>query len=420
VDPTHVNLKNIRDDVRYRIFEYLWGRGVRSRELEYDSTVLNRVKNRRVRVSDHLLEKLLKHLTLEEFAKLVSGWEVKPPSSEPSDLSNAILQVKSSINVLRSVVTQFPQLSSLIYQEIADFTKSLKNYSVKVSEDHILKFEKLLRDRSRETSRKHIQYLRKALKDLGFELNAEKLQEYVLELMEESMHVARHTSKSLKLFIKLVLKDPNLYSSFRIPRVESPLKDLPSLDDVKAIAKAVTWPPAKAYYALLVETGLRPGEVFSLKVDDVDFEKRMVKPKRITNTKRAYISFFSEPLRKYLTEEYLPYRSRFIDEHEVRLRNLLRNSVESWKTLLFPFKDSAIRSSIYDAMDKTLGRRFKLYDFRAFYASYMSLRGVPGQVIDILQGRMPPSEFRILTQHYLAFQVEDLKKIYDQAGLSIL
>jgi hypothetical protein len=33
---------------------------------------------------------------------------------------------------------------------------------------------------------------------------------------------------------------------------------------------------------------------------------------------------------------------------------------------------------------------------------------------------MPPSEFRILTQHYLAFQVEDLKKIYDQAGLSIL
>jgi hypothetical protein len=29
-------------------------------------------------------------------------------------------------------------------------------------------------------------------------------------------------------------------------------------------------------------------------------------------------------------------------------------------------------------MDRALGGRFRLYDLRAFYASYMSLKGVPG------------------------------------------
>ena len=71
-------------------------------------------------------------------------------------------------------------------------------------------------------------------------------------------------------------------------------------------------------------------------------------------------------------------------------------------------------------MDKALGGRFRLYDLRSFFASYMSLEGLPGQAIDILQGRVPPREFRVLAQHYLAFSVEGLRRMYGQAGLSVL
>ncbi len=46
--------------------------------------------------------------------------------------------------------------------------------------------------------------------------------------------------------------------------------------------------------------------------------------------------------------------------------------------MLFPFKDSTLRASIYAAMDKALGRWFRLYDLRAFFASYMSLKGCLG------------------------------------------
>jgi intergrase/recombinase len=71
-------------------------------------------------------------------------------------------------------------------------------------------------------------------------------------------------------------------------------------------------------------------------------------------------------------------------------------------------------------MERTLGRRFRLYDLRAFFASYLSIKGVPGQVIDLLQGRVPPREFQILARHYLAIGVKELREIYDRAGLSVL
>ncbi len=59
------------------------------------------------------------------------------------------------------------------------------------------------------------------------------------------------------------------------------------------MAKAIGWPPAKAYYCMLAETGLRPGEVLELRLGDVDLKGRTVKPRRLTETKKAYVLFIS-------------------------------------------------------------------------------------------------------------------------------
>jgi integrase len=234
--------------------------------------------------------------------------------------------------------------------------------------------------------------------------------------------VAQHTAKALKLFLKHVLRDPNLYSAFKTPRVEYGLTAEPlTLEEVRAVARAIEWPPAKAYYVLLAETSLRPAEVLNARVQDLDLNERMLKVMKAGNTtKRSYIAFFSEKLRDYLRDEYLPYREEFIEVREASVRNLLKEGVAEWKSLLFPFKDSALRAAIYDAMDRALGRRFRLYDLRAFFASYMSLKGVPGQIIDLLQGRVPPREFQVLARHYLAVNIRELREVYDKAGLIVL
>jgi integrase len=428
VDPSLVDLKSLGDEVRFRIFDYLWGKGVRSSELGIDPTYANKIKNRKARVSDGLLERMLRMLSVDEFAVLVGSTATQQALQqltirEPQSLGEAAIALDQHVRGLELILEKYPQLSNIAYQKLMELLKAkVRGYSVAVTREHVEAFEKLLKSKAEQTKRDRIAYLRRALNDLGWELSAERLQEYIAELQEESPHVARHVATTLKFFIKHVLKDPNLYNAFKTPKVEYGLTAEPlTLEEVRAVARAIDWPPAKAYYALLAETGLRPGEVLNARVQDLDLNERMLKIMKAGNsTKRSYIAFFSVKLRDYLRDEYLPYREEFIEVREASVRNLLKEGISEWRNLLFPFKDSALRAAIYDAMDRVLGRRFRLYDLRAFYASYMSLRGVPGQIIDLLQGRVPPREFQVLARHYLAVNIRELRDVYDRAGLVVL
>jgi integrase len=423
-----VDFRSLGDEVRFRIFDYLWSKGVGSSELGVDPTYANKIKNRRARVSDALLERMLRMLSVDEFAVLVGSTASQQSLQqltvrEPQSLGEAAIALDQYVRGLELVLERYPQLSNIAYQKLVELLKSrVRGYSVAVTRGHVEAFEKLLKSKAPKTREERLRYLRRALEDLGWELSAERLQEYIAELQEESPNVAQHTAKALKLFIKHVLRDPNLYSAFKTPKVELSLVAEPlTLEEVRAVARALDWPPAKAYFALLAETGLRPGEVLNARIQDLDLNERMLKVMKAGNsTKRSYIAFFSERLRDYLREEYLPYREEFIEVREASVRNLLKEGVAEWRNLLFPFKDSALRATIYDAMDRALGRRFRLYDLRAFYASYMSLKGVPGQIIDLLQGRVPPREFQVLARHYLAVNIRELRDVYDRAGLTVL
>jgi integrase len=428
VDPGLVNLRGLGDEVRFRIFDYLWGKGVRSSELGVDPTYANKIKNRKARVSDALLERMLRMLSIDEFAMLVGSTASQQALQqltvrEPQSLGEAAIALDQHVRALELVLEKYPQLSNIAYQKLVELLRArIRGYSVTVTREHVEAFEKLLKSKAPKTREERLRYLRRALEDLGWELSAERLQEYIAELSEESPGMAQHTAKALKLFIKHVLRDPNLYSAFKTPKVELSLVAEPlTLEEVRAVARAIDWPPAKAYYALLAETGLRPGEILNARIQDLDLNERMLKIMKAGNsTKRSYIAFFSAKLRDYLRDEYLPYREEFIEVREPSVRNLLKEGVAEWRNLLFPFKDSALRAAIYDAMDRALGRRFRLYDLRAFYASYMSLKGVPGQIIDLLQGRVPPREFQVLARHYLAVNIRELREVYERAGLTVI
>jgi integrase len=428
VDPSLVDLKSLGDEVRFRIFDYLWSKGVRGSELGIDPTYANKIKNRKARVSDALLEKMLRLLSVDEFAMLVGSSSAQqmlqqPTIREPQSLGEAAIALDQYVRGLELVLEKYPQLSNVAYQKLVELLKSrVRGYSVTVTREHVEAFEKLLKSKAPKTREERMMYLRRALEDLGWELSAERLQEYIAELSEESPHVARHTAVTLKAFIKHVIKDPNLYNAFKTPRVEYGLTAEPlTLEEVRVVARAIEWPPAKAYFALLAETGLRPGEVLNARVQDLDLNERMLRIMKTGNaTKRSYVAFFSVKLRDYLKNVYLPYREEFVESVEPWVRNIRRDYVSEWKSLLFPFRDSVLRVAIYDAMDKSLGRRFRLYDLRAFFASYMSLKGVPGQIIDLLQGRIPPREFQVLARHYLAVNTRELRNVYDKAELSIL
>ena len=312
VDPKLVDVRSIPDEVRYRIFDYLWSRGVRASDLGIDSTYANKVRNRRIRVSDALLEEMIEMLTLDELAMLLGSTPQARQQvvREPRDIAEAILAVDQYVGGLEAVLDKYPQLSNIVYQKVVELLRTrIRSYTITVTKEHLDAFEKLLKSKAPKTRADRMRYLLKALNDLGWELSQEKLQEYIAELYEESPNVAQHVAKALKLFIKHVIRDPNLYQSFKTPKVEYGLSATPlTLETVRVVAKAIEWPPAKAYFALLAETGLRPGEVLNLRMQNIDLSERMVRVMRVGNTKRSYISFFSERLRDYLRDVYLPYR----------------------------------------------------------------------------------------------------------------
>ncbi len=73
--------------------------------------------------------------------------------------------------------------------------------------------------------------------------------------------------------------------------------------------------------------------------------------------------------------------------------------IENAKRKLIPFDQSRLRREIEDTARQVLGRDFELYELRKFFATLMISQGVPESIVNTLQGRAPPSEFRVLVEH---------------------
>ena len=405
-----VDLAKIDDETRYRVLDYVLAKIGSYRELGYDRTYIYRLRTRKLKVSDSFFRKLLDFLSEEEFTRLV-GSERKLEAL--GILKNGVLDYSLVLEILNYALKDKYLLNLIakwFYENVAHQIPRV----VAVKKEHVEKFEKILATRAKKTRVDRLRYLLKALDDLDWELTPEKLEEYILELYEESPHAARHTACTLKLFIKTVLKDSTLYNSFKVPKTpEKLVARALTLDDIVEVASEIEHEGARAFFILLAETGLRPSEVYSLTLGQVDLDSRTIIIGKISETKRSFLTFLHKTTADYLKEVYMPFREEFIKKYEPCVKNLPDFDLAAWKTKFFPFKEWVLRKEIYGAMDK-VGRRFRLYDLRAFFSAYMTKRKVSPLVVNILQGRLPPREFKILQSRYLPFTEEDLREIYER------
>ncbi len=97
----------------------------------------------------------------------------------------------------------------------------IKGYSIYIASKHLVVLEKILKSGTSKIRIERLLYLKGVLNDLGWELSAERLQEYIAELQEVSPSTTHRIDNALRVFIKHVLRDPNLYSILKTPKVES-------------------------------------------------------------------------------------------------------------------------------------------------------------------------------------------------------
>jgi integrase len=417
VDCNLLDLAQINDEQRRAIIEFVRERkGVKPRDLGVTDAYLRMVRAGKARAGDGLLCQALKYVTEDELRLLLKG--IVPEAR--ASLNDAVRVVATA-----RVDPEFREfLLGLIKEYLGDYLTTLQQ-TWHVTERDIEEFvrAKKLRGLSEKTIRDEVRYIREALAELGWNLTPDGIREYLAELAEEGEeYVLKHTTYSLKSFLKTVLKpkDPALfralYDAFAVYRPKSNNKvRLPSVEQLRQIWQNLPSIEAKFYFALLAETGLRPGEPFLLTIDDLDLEHGMLRVGKITATKRAFIAFLRPEFLEWVKREYLPRRESFVKAFIERMsQDYLGVGVnaEAWAKRLIPFDQSRLRREIKDVARQVLGREFELYELRKFFATHMISQGVPESIVNTLQGRAPPSEFRVLVEHYWSPRHEELRQWY--------
>jgi len=417
VDCNLLDLGQISDDQRRAIIEFVRERkGVKPKDLGVTDAYLRMVRLGKARAGDGLLCQALRYITEDELKLLLKG--IIPEAR--ASLGDVVRVVATARVDPR--VREF--LLGLIKEYLGDYITTLQQ-AWHVSERDIEDFVKTkrLKGLSEKTIRDEVRYIRRALAWLDWNLTPDGIREYLAELAEEGeAHVIGHTTAGLKSFLKEVLKprDPGLfallYSSFTVVRPKNHNRvRLPTIDQLRQVWQGLPTIEARLYFTLLAECGLRPSEPFLVSIDDVDLEHGVIHIGKVTETKRAFIAFLRPEVVDWVKREYLQVRDSLIRAKVNVLRADflgIKPNVEDWARRFIPFDRDRLRREIKDVARQVLGREFELYELRKFFATHMISQGVPESIVNTLQGRAPPSEFRVLVEHYWSPRHEELRQWY--------
>ncbi|MGQ9596395.1 MAG: tyrosine-type recombinase/integrase [Thermoproteota archaeon] len=232
-------------------------------------------------------------------------------------------------------------------------------------------------------------------------LKATKLdiRNYLKNLKDIPANSYANVLKTLRVFYRDYLGRGEVIEGFRFPSRPFNAIIIPSKKDLQAFYHWLREPLAKALFLIYSTTGLRRKEVLSIKIKDVDFEKRMIMLQGgSSRTKRTWITFYNDEAEEALKE----YLGSFHD----------LNKEEE----LFPVTERYFRNR-YEAFEKETRIRITPQILREWFACEMGRLGVPDRYVDAFCGRVPRS---VLARHYTDFSPEKLKEIYDKANLKVL
>jgi len=252
---------------------------------------------------------------------------------------------------------------------------------------------------SRETVKHYIRRVKAFLKDRTIVTDRD-IQAYIAEKKEKNK--PDYVSNIISAF-KAYFRDYKglpFMNGYKHPTAPLRVKEEIEPEKVKRFIEAIDNIGVKCVALFLATSGLRKGEVLSLKKNDIDRSLRCIIPNcHSGKTKHSGISFYNEEAEACLLE------------FEKSMNPLQRKSDK-----LFPISHGTFIMAWKKAREKT-GIHLKPKDLRDFFSQEMGKAFVPDRYIDIFQGRAPRS---VLAKHYTPQGIRMLKEIYDKANLKVL
>jgi integrase len=272
------------------------------------------------------------------------------------------------------------------------------------TEELLLKFREFLKvdlRRSSKTAYEHTYYVKKFLNELPKPIESvsvEDVRHYLKSRDGISSAQYKNILMALKVFFRDFLKAPEVVSSFKFPHQAFKPKHILCREQLKQFYECLETAKEKALFLLYATTGLRKDEILSLRLEDIDFEKRMITPDNHEgDTKKSWVSFYN-------------------DEAEKALKEYLSIKKTSRSHRIFPMQRQEVIKLWRNARERT-SMNITPQKLRQWFCSEMLRLGVSETYVDAFCGRVPKS---VLARHYTDFSPEKLKQIYEKAKLCVL
>ncbi|MGA3289301.1 MAG: phage integrase N-terminal SAM-like domain-containing protein [Candidatus Bathyarchaeia archaeon] len=174
--------------------------------------------------------------------------------------------------------------------------------------------------RAKRTAYEKVWFIKRLLKDIDkqpTEITREDLRSYLRSLEKYSSATYENALMPMKVFFRDFLEKPEVVASFNFPHQVFKPKHIMSNEQVKQFCTYRETPKEEALFMLYVSTGLRRKEILSLKLEDIDFERRMITPNN-------HLGFYNQ-------------------EAELTLREYLATKKPSRSQGLFPMKTLEVK-----------------------------------------------------------------------------
>jgi len=268
--------------------------------------------------------------------------------------------------------------------KVSDFEASVSGYEEFAVEELEL---------SQPTINNHKSAIRGFLIHSNGVINKETVESY-LDSNEQKSWKSNQT-KALRKYIRDYLKLGNWITKFRFKKDKAKIKKIPSDEQLAQFCSYLDY-QNQMVFLVTMTSGLRIGEILSLKISNVDFETNMIDASQIhtSDTKDSWISF--------VTNQTMEYLESYIESDEFGKSND--------DSKLFSVSYKAVQENFKKVSDMT-GISIIPHLLRTVFTEKCTQAGIDEKYIDAFCGRISQN---IIRKHYTDYSPESMRRHYDK------
>jgi len=267
---------------------------------------------------------------------------------------------------------------------ITDFEESISNF-----EQFALDEKKL----AKGTINNQKSIIRSYLSHCSGHINPDSVKSYLRSNEDEDWK--SNQIKALRRYIRDFLKLGNWIKEFKFSKRKAKIKteDIPSDEKLAYFCSLLPY-SVQMIFLILLNSGLRIGEVLGLHIANIKFETNMINASKIHKgkTKSSWISFITNQTAEYL-ESYIENEVNDIDDP--KLFDVSYNTVQE------AFKSVSYQTGIF----------IKPHLLRTVFSEKCTIAAVEDKYINAFCGRAPQDE---LEKNYTVYSPRSLREKYDK------